>query len=331
VILLAPDYTVPFVNREFIRRFGKAGEGQTCYEFLFGRNEPCPDCRTFKVLENNQPQEWQWLGPDGHTYAVYDYPFTDADGSSLILEMGLDITDRQRAEEALKRSEEKLRYLAEQLLITQENERKRLAAELHDELGHALLALKLHLSPIEKKMLPEQQDLKEEIRAQLDYINEVIQNVRRLYHDLSPGDLEDIGLTKALRTLINEFAGLFPQISWQVDLAELEGLFSLPVQTTIYRIVQEALTNIGKHADPTAVTISCTIDGHQVNFIIQDNGQGFDMAQVLGSSQAGRGVGLVAMEERLNMVRGSFDIQSRENEGTRISFTIPTLPAGEKP
>ena len=76
----------------------------------------------------------------------------------LVLEMGIDITDRKKAEEALGASEKKLRYLADQLLTAQENERKRLAAELHDELGHALLALKLHLSSIEKKLPPEQED-----------------------------------------------------------------------------------------------------------------------------------------------------------------------------
>jgi PAS domain S-box-containing protein len=236
-----------------------------------------------------------------------------------------------RAEEALKGSESKLRYLADQLLTAQENERKRLAAELHDELGHALLALKLHLSSIERKLPPEQESVKEEIRGQLEYIHEVIQDVRRLYHDLSPGDVEDLGLTKALRTLINDFAGHFPQIIWQVDLADLEGLFSLPVQTTIYRILQEALTNIGKHANPSAVTISATKENHQVQFIVQDNGAGFDVAQALGSRSSGRGVGLVAMEERLNMVGGSFEIQSRVHEGTRLSFTIPAIPEGERP
>jgi PAS domain S-box-containing protein len=77
VALLAPDYTVQYANREFIRRFGAAEEGQRCYEYLFGRDKPCEDCNTFKVLETNACQEWEWLGPDGRTYGVFDYPFTD--------------------------------------------------------------------------------------------------------------------------------------------------------------------------------------------------------------------------------------------------------------
>ena len=235
----------------------------------------------------------------------------------------------RRAEEALRMSERRLRRLADQLLTAQENERKRLAAELHDELGHALLALKLSLSSIEKKLPPEQDNIKNEIRSQQDYINEVIQDVRRLYHDLSPGDVEDLGLTKALRTLIGDFASHQPDITWHVNLADLEGLFSLPVQTTVYRIVQEALTNIGKHANPVTVAINAAREGHHVHFTIEDDGAGFDVAQVLGARASQRGVGLVAMEERVLMVGGAFQVHSHEHQGTRLDFTIPTLPEGE--
>jgi PAS domain S-box-containing protein len=239
-----------------------------------------------------------------------------------------DISKRREAEEALKESEARLRHLANQLLNAQENERKRLAVELHDELGHALLSLKLHLSSIEKRLLPEQEDLKKEIQSYLEYIQEVIQEVRRLYQDLSPGDVEDLGLTKALRNLINDFAGHFPQITWKVDLVDLEGFFPLSVQTIIYRVLQEALTNIGKHSHPKNVTVTAVKEGAQFRLTIQDDGQGFDVDRVLGTP--GLGVGLAAMKERLNMVGGTFEIHSREQEGTRLSFTIPALPAEEK-
>jgi PAS domain S-box-containing protein len=271
------------------------------------------------------------LGLLGLSNKTGGYTPTDQEAVESLAPAIVEALMHHRAEEALRGSESKLRYLADQLLTAQENERKRLAAELHDELGHALLALKLHLSSIEKKLPPEQENAKEEIRGQLDYIHEVIQDVRRLYHDLSPGDVEDLGLTKALGTLINDFAGHFPEITWKVDLANMEGLFSLPVQTTIYRILQEALTNIGKHANPNTVTISSTKENHQVRFTVQDDGAGFDVARELGSRNSGRGVGLVAMEERLNMVGGTFEIQSRVQEGTRLSFTIPAIPEGERP
>jgi PAS domain S-box-containing protein len=227
----------------------------------------------------------------------------------------------RRAEEALMASERRLRYLADQLLTAQENERKRLAAELHDELGHALLTLKLSLSSVARDLLPEQEMLREEIKAQLAYINEVIGEVRRLYHDLSPGDVDDLGLTLALQALVENFAALQEHLTCEADLPPLDRLFPLPVQTIIYRIVQEALTNIGKHADPEHVTVSARVEGSQVHFTVQDDGRGFDVSQVLGAPS--RGIGLAAMEERLNMVGGSFEIHSREQVGTKLCFTVP--------
>jgi PAS domain S-box-containing protein len=241
----------------------------------------------------------------------------------------LEFQERLHAEKALKESELKLRYLAEQLLTAQENERRRLAAELHDELGHMLLTLKLALSSISEELLPDQVNLKEEIQDQLKHIKDVIGEVRRLYHDLSPGDLEDLGLTPALETLVENFASLQGQIIFKMDLPDLTGLFSLPVQTIVYRMVQEALTNIGKHAHPEHVTIKAVKEGERVRFTIEDDGQGFDVAQVLGAT--GHGIGLVAMEERLRMVGGTLNIHSRKQEGTKLSFTIPVLLGGDQP
>jgi PAS domain S-box-containing protein len=278
--------------------------------------------------------EYEMVRKDGTVFPVLlsATAITDQSGNFLMTRSTLfDITERKRAEEALKESEWKLRYLAEQLLTAQENERKRLASELHDELGHALLALKLSLSSINKKLLPDQVSIKEEIQFQLEYIKDVIEEVRRLYHDLSPGDLEDLGLTSALENLVENFAGLQGHIICKVDLPDLDQLFSLPVQTVIYRTVQEALTNIGKHAEPEHITVGAVKEGSQVHFAIQDDGRGFDVGQVLGGHGAGRGMGLAAMKERLNMVGGSFAIQSQEQEGTRLTFTIPILPEGERP
>jgi signal transduction histidine kinase len=241
-----------------------------------------------------------------------------------------EMTERQEAENRLRESERKLRYLAEQLLTAQEDERKRLAAELHDELGHALLTLKLTLSTIAKELLPEQESIEQEIRDKLAYINEVIEEVRRLYHYLVPGDVEDLGLTKALHNLIEDFALYQHLVSWKVDLPDLDRLFSPPVQTIIYRIVQEALTNIGKHANSSYVTVAAKRAEHQVNFTVHDNGKGFNVQEVVDLRSSAQGLGLVAMEERLNIVGGSFTVWSREGEGTKLSFAVPTLPEEER-
>lgn len=107
VILLSPDYRVPFANRFFRERFG-ASDGRRCYDYLFSRSEPCENCESYNVMKTGAPHRWEWTGPDNHDYDIFDFPFTDADGSSNILEVGIDITKRKRAEEALWRLNETL-------------------------------------------------------------------------------------------------------------------------------------------------------------------------------------------------------------------------------
>jgi PAS domain S-box-containing protein len=115
VILLTPDHRVAFANSVFRERFGES-HGKRCYEFLFGRSEPCENCETYKVLKTDAPQRWEWTGPDGRFYDIYDYPFTDTDGSRLILEMGIDITERKNTAAALQRSEERFRNAMDNML-----------------------------------------------------------------------------------------------------------------------------------------------------------------------------------------------------------------------
>ena len=107
VVLLDRDYRVPFANRFFRERFGESG-GKRCYEYLFNRNEPCEICETYTVLKTNAPHHWYWTGPDGRDYDIYDFPFVDADGATLILEMGIDITAQKQAQKALREMNETL-------------------------------------------------------------------------------------------------------------------------------------------------------------------------------------------------------------------------------
>jgi len=107
VILLSPDYRVPFANRFFEERFGKS-EGRRCYEYLFQRTEPCENCETYKVFKTGAPHHWEWTGPDGRNYDVYDYPFKDSDGSTLIMEVGIDITEIKKAQAVAQAERQRL-------------------------------------------------------------------------------------------------------------------------------------------------------------------------------------------------------------------------------
>lgn len=112
VVLLGPDYHVPFANRYFRERFGEA-HGRRCFEYLFGRSEPCEICEAYNVLKTGAPHQWEWTGPDGRSYDVYDFPFTESDGSGLILEMGIDVTERKLAGQELQRASAYNRSLLE--------------------------------------------------------------------------------------------------------------------------------------------------------------------------------------------------------------------------
>ena len=107
VVLLTPDYHVPFANRFFRERFGES-HGKRCFEYLFGRSEPCEICETYTVLKTKAPHHWEWTGPDGRNYDIFDFPFTDTDGSNLIMEMGIDITEQKQAQEALRKAHDEL-------------------------------------------------------------------------------------------------------------------------------------------------------------------------------------------------------------------------------
>ena len=111
-ILLRPDYTVAYANRTFREWFG-SDHGKKCYEFLFNRTHPCENCETYNVMKTGKSQFWEWTGPNGNSYDIYDYPFTDTDGSPLIMEIGVDVTTHKQAQKSLQVSEKRYRSLTE--------------------------------------------------------------------------------------------------------------------------------------------------------------------------------------------------------------------------
>ncbi len=234
-----------------------------------------------------------------------------------------DITARRQVEEQLRESEKNLRHLASQLLTAQEQERNRIARELHDELGQSLLLMKLQLRGIQKKALPRDQALGQECGEMLSHVDEILDNIRRLSRDLSPYLLEDLGLTVALRRLLREFSKHYHIKQHVEDLDELSHLFAPEAQVHIYRIFQETLTNIGKHSGASNLTVAIHRNDQMVSFLLQDDGVGFDVEQVLGGPATERGLGLAALEERVRILGGSLDLWSQNGRGTRIFFTVP--------
>ncbi|MCS6843266.1 MAG: histidine kinase [Caldilineales bacterium] len=226
------------------------------------------------------------------------------------------VADLDASRQALAEKDAARTRLLEQLINAQEEERKRIARELHDSVGQALSSLMLGL-----KMLA-QTDSLDAARQQAEALRrqavETLEQVRVLSRQLRPSVLDDLGLAAALERYVDEFARLYPHIA--VDLhCNLAERLPPPVETTLYRIVQEAMTNAARHGQPTLISVLLTRrDGH-VQAIVEDDGCGFD---VEAARRSGRSVGLHGMAERAELLGGRLDIESSQ-DGTAVYVEVP--------
>lgn len=225
-------------------------------------------------------------------------------------------------ERKLKESRTKLRLLSRRVLQAQEEERRRLARELHDELGQNLAFLKIQINTIVSKMDNDQGLLCKDCKKIEQYIDQIIENVRRLSTDLSPSVLEDLGLTTALRMQSTDFAKLH-SLKLSLKIADIDNLFSQEAQINLYRFYQETLTNISKHARATKLSVNVGKKNGHISFLVEDDGQGFDPDHIMSMRPSKKGMGLTTLEERARMLGGSFAIWSKPGKGTRISLAIP--------
>jgi PAS domain S-box-containing protein len=230
-----------------------------------------------------------------------------------------DITDRKLAEEALQKSEIDLRRLSAQLLEVQESERKRIAMELHDSIGQFLAAVKFGLENAINK-LPENtaKESIELLKALIPLIQQGSDEVRTIHTDLRPGLLDDLGIIATISWFCREFERLYSglRIEKQVDIEERE--VPEPLKIVIFRVVQEALNNVGKYAKADLVRLSIKRTDSKIELVIEDNGQGFDIEHFRSANKAMGGVGLGSMKERTQLSGGSFSIDSIKGEGTTV-------------
>ncbi len=245
-----------------------------------------------------------------------------ADLSKANAQLLMEIDERKKIEKALRDSRNELRILSSHILTAQEKERRKLSYELHDDLGQSLSLLKMQISSIKRKLNGDQPKLIAECDEMLDYIHFVIENVRKLSRDLSPSILEDIGLSAAIQRLIDDFRK-YCDIDADIDIEEIDDFFSSEQQIFIYRIFQELLTNIEKHAEASHVSVSIKNVGGSICFTVQDNGKGFTVERNFDKYSLKTGIGLAAMQERARMLGASFTIRSGESMGTAITFSVP--------
>lgn len=240
-------------------------------------------------------------------------------GELLFTAILRDVTERKRTESELRDSNRQLRELSGALQDVREKERTRIARELHDELGQQLTGLKMDLSWLAKRMDHEQADLAVKVDDMKRHIDVAVGSVRRIATELRPTLLDDLGLAAAIEWLAADFSRR-SGIAVAVDLAAQDDAQSDPLVSSLFRIVQESLTNVARHAEATQVWIALMRAGPEIHLIIADNGKG----AVAGTAQDGGGHGLIGIRERAIMLGGRASFSMSPGAGTTIVVTVPT-------
>jgi len=235
-----------------------------------------------------------------------------------------DITARKQAENALRNSEQQLRVLAGTLLTAQEDERRRLSRELHDDITQRLAFISIALGRLAQETpdsLAPARDTLRELQAQaLEASNEV----RRLSHGLHPSAIEDLGLSTALEEFCEEYQKVHGvQVKYE-GLPE-DSQLEQNIATTLYRVMQESLRNAVRHGRATEVQVTLTLASGALQLRVKDNGAGFASE----TTRIKSGLGVVSMRERIRLVHGTLTVSSQPGQGTEIIVTVPLPRDGQ--
>ena len=286
------------------------------------------ELRKKRLAGEKVPSEYEIRGlkKSGETiWVMRSLSVIDFDDGPAISGIVQDMTKRRKAEEALRESDKELRILSNQLLSTEEKERKRIARELHDGIGQALSAIKFSVENSLRAVRhsPYESELKS-LEAVVPLTQKTIEEVRRIVKDLRPSILDDLGILATITWFGREFQQVYSGIRIHSELQIQENDIPTPLKTAIYRILQEALNNVAKHsqADLVDLRLQKTPVGMALN--ISDNGVGFDLTQAISLQPSRRGFGLASMRERAQLSGGEFEIKAAEGTGTSIRVTWET-------
>ena len=258
----------------------------------------------------------RWLS----THAV---PLRDGTGGvQALLGITRDVTETRRAEEQLRASRTALRSLATRQQEIREDERTRIAREIHDSLGQALTALKLHLAAAQDAAAREAPSLGHRLAETAAEVDDLVKMVRRIATELRPPILDQLGLPAALEWLAHDFKRR-TSIRCDATIMPTDGAISDELATALFRIVQEGLTNISRHAGASHVQIGLGIKSRCVALEISDDGKGITEAATTGPGS----LGILGMRERAAALGGVLEVAPRSGGGTRVTAWFPPLPS----
>ena len=330
LIVIDRDLRVTQVNAAVLKRHESTRSkviGQHCYEVSHGVTEPCQppacECPVTRVWETGKPVRVS------HTH-LYDIggesqernvdiiasPLRDSQGNiTEVVELMRDVTEAKRLEQI--RGE-----LLNLVISTQEEERKRIARGLHDETSQALTSLAVNLEATIAALPPDADETKAKLRGMQSLAVSTLDEIHKIIYELRPTLLDDLGLVPAVKWHAENYleaAG----IKVHLETAGLERRLLAQMETALFRIIQEATTNIAKHASAESASISLEFNEDSVVIHIEDDGKGFDLGEVMRSRDGERGLGLLSMKERAEFLGGVLSIKSLPGFGTQITVKIP--------
>ena len=328
---------ITFSNPAHCRMHGyEPGEliGRYIWDFKPTAEERAALIEQFQYLVREQPEpkpvRTRDLTRDGRIISVQvDWTYERDPSGRLtgFVSVISDITQQVEAEASLREFARRLQTLSRKLLAAQETERRRIATDLHDQIGQSLTALKMNLQSLRRSV--GNGDEAQAWGACLKTLDDTIQEVRNLSRALRPSVLDDLGLVPAIQWLLKsqiKQAGLKTRLQTNLDDVRLPP----PIETAAFRIVQEAINNCLRHARARRLDVSVCSTGETLLLRIEDDGAGFEVQQALQRANRGDSLGLLGMQERAVLLDGDLQIESAPGQGTRICATIPIRAAPEE-
>jgi len=326
VLLIDDHHYILHANRAVQAHTGlepKDVVGQYCPKVIHGIDEPFYACPLEEAVEKGQAVEREAFDPESGRWinsAIYPTGRLTRDGRRIFFHMITNITDRKQAEDQLRTSREQLRSLSAHLESVREEERTNVAREIHDELGQTLTALKIDLSWLTKRLPKEQELLLEKAKSIYELADTAIQTVKRISAELRPGILDDLGIAAALEWQASEFEKL-AEIKCGFSSNPKDIVLDTERSTAIFRIFQEALTNIIRHANATKAKASLRKETGRIVLRVRDNGKRIEKWQISDP----KSFGLIGMRERVHLWGGEINISGVPGKGTTVEVSIPLV------
>jgi len=327
ILVISDSGCITYINDKFLKAHGYGSEeviGHAVSEFVDeGSLRTVQEQISKQKPGRNETYELVWKKKDGGktTAFVSQTPIYEKGKFKGSIAVLTDITERRLVEEELSRSREQLRNLSRHLQSIREDESKRIAREIHDELGQALTALKMDLSWLSARLpenLPTRKILIEKTKSMSSLIDKTIQTVQKISAELRPGLLDDLGLIPAIEWQAQEFqerTGIECGLELESESLELDADLS----TALFRVFQEALTNIGRHARARRINVRLKQRSEKLELQVSDDGIGIPEKAIY----AAESLGLMGMRERLMPFGGELNISGDSNLGTTLTISLP--------